>query len=219
MEKVSVYNQQGKEVGKMTLPVKIFDRPFNADLINQAVNAQLANARIQRAQTKDRSEVRGGGKKPWRQKGTGRARHGSIRSPLWSGGGVTFGPRGDKKFAKKINRQMKRQALLAVLSAKRRDEEVIILDELKLTQPKTKEAAQILKALAEGAKKELQRGALLALPEKESSVLRAFKNLPKIELIGAKNLNILDLLSNKYLILLKNSIEAMEQTFIKSAKK
>ena len=114
---------------------------------------------------------------------------------------------------------MKRQALLAVLSAKRRDEEVIILDELKLTQPKTKEAAQILKALAEGAKKELQRGALLALPEKESSVLRAFKNLPKIELIGAKNLNILDLLSNKYLILLKNSIEAMEQTFIKSAKK
>ncbi|MEK7160638.1 MAG: 50S ribosomal protein L4, partial [Patescibacteria group bacterium] len=124
-----------------------------------------------------------------------------------------------KRMDKKINRQMKRQALLAVLSAKRRDEEVIILDELKLTQPKTKEAAQILKALAEGAKKELQRGALLALPEKESSVLRAFKNLPKIELIGAKNLNILDLLSNKYLILLKNSIEAMEQTFIKSAKK
>ncbi|MCX6741436.1 MAG: 50S ribosomal protein L4, partial [Candidatus Parcubacteria bacterium] len=111
MKSVSLYNQQGKEIDKLELPVEIFGLKINTDLISQALTTQLASSRQSIAHSKDRSEVRGGGKKPWRQKGTGRSRHGSNRSPIWTGGGVTFGPRSEKNFSKKINKKMKRQAL------------------------------------------------------------------------------------------------------------
>jgi len=142
--KVSVYDQQGKEIGTTLLPKEIFDVKLNPDLVHQVATSQMANRRQVIAHTKDRGEVRGGGKKPWRQKGTGRARHGSIRSPLWKGGGVTFGPTKERNFKKIIPKKMKRKALFMVLSAKAKENLLIILDTLKLPLPKTKVISQIL---------------------------------------------------------------------------
>ena len=128
--KVSVYNQEGKEVGKVLLPKEIFEVKVNPDLVHQVVVCQMANRRQPIAHTKDRGEVRGGGRKPWSQKGTGRARHGSIRSPLWIGGGVTFGPRKEKIFKKKIPKKMRRKALFMVLSGKAKENLLLVLDKL-----------------------------------------------------------------------------------------
>jgi len=125
-----VYNQQGEKVGQVDLPAELFGVPLNRDLVHQVVVTQMANSRQVLAHTKDRSEVRGGGAKPWRQKGTGRARHGSIRSPIWVGGGVAFGPTKERVFAKKINKKMKRQALFMVLSSKVKDKEIVLLDKI-----------------------------------------------------------------------------------------
>lgn len=213
MKSVLLYNQQGKEVDKLELPAEIFGLKINSDLVAQTLGAQLANVRESLAHTKDRSDVRGGGKKPWRQKGTGRSRHGSIRSPLWSGGGVTFGPRNEKNFSKKINKKMKRQALLMVLSGKLNDEEIIFLDDLKLKEPKTKGAAQVVEKLEKASKKELNRGLLIVLPKKDENILRATKNLKKVSVIGAASLNVIDLLEKRYLLIPKESITVIQQTF------
>ena len=144
---VKTYDQTGKEVGQTRLPLEIFGVKMNQDVVHRVVLAQRANQRQITAHTKDRSEVRGGGKKPWRQKGTGRARHGSIRSPLWRGGGVTFGPRKERNFKQKINKKMRRKALFMVLSAKAKDNLLVILSDLKLEKPKTKLMAEVLKQL------------------------------------------------------------------------
>lgn len=213
MKSVSLYNQQGKEIDKLELPVGIFDLKINSDLISQALTTQLANSRQSIAHAKDRSEVRGGGKKPWRQKGTGRSRHASIRSPLWAGGGVTFGPRSEKNFSKKINKKMKRQALLMVLSGKLNDDEIIFLDELKLQQPKTKEASGIIEKLKKALKKELNKGTLIILPKKDENISRAVKNLKKISIISAASLNVIDLLGKKYLLIPRESVEVVRQTY------
>src|SRR3990167_3847268 len=141
--KTDLYNQSGDVIGDVNLPDAIFGLKPKINLIHQAVVAQTANGRKVLAHTKDRSEVRGGGKKPWRQKGLGRARHGSIRSPIWSGGGVTHGPRKEKNYAKKINKKMAKKAFYTVLSAKARDNEIIVLDDLKFAEPKTKLAAEM----------------------------------------------------------------------------
>src|SRR5882724_8931234 len=142
-----IYNVQGKETGKITLPESIFGLPWNADLVHQVVVAMQANARQNVAHTKDRGEVRGGGKKPWQQKGTGRARHGSSRSPIWKGGGVTHGPRNDKIYARKINRAARQKALLVVLSRKYRDGELTFVDSLSFDTPKAKMAKDFLVAM------------------------------------------------------------------------
>ncbi|MEK7514518.1 MAG: 50S ribosomal protein L4, partial [Patescibacteria group bacterium] len=146
MEQV-IYNQKGKEVGKIALPEKVFGVAWNADLIHQVVTSMQSNARSPIAHTKGRGEVRGGGRKPWKQKGTGRARHGSIRSPLWKGGGVTHGPKKDENYSKSIPRGMKTKALFAVLSRKAKDGELVLVDSLSLS-PKTKEAKEILSSLS-----------------------------------------------------------------------
>ena len=208
---LAVYNQEGQEVEKISLPQEIFGLKINQDLVKQAVEAQMSQARIPYAHTKDRSEVRGGGKKPWRQKGTGRARHGSIRSPLWRGGGVTFGPRKEKDFSKKINKKMKRQALLMVLSGKARDNEIILLDDLKLEQPKTKLMAKIIGNLEAKIKKDFKKGTLIALFTKDENIIRATRNIPKISTIGVNSLNVVDLLSYKYLLMLKGAIEVIKK--------
>ncbi len=145
--KISTYTQNGKESGKAELPSEIFDVKMNSDLVHQVVLAQMSNQRQVIAHTKDKSEVRGGGRKPWKQKGTGRARHGSIRSPIWKGGGVTFGPTKDRNFKKKINKKMRRKALFMVLSSKVQDKEMIVLDKLKIEKPKTKEIAMVIENL------------------------------------------------------------------------
>jgi len=208
-----VYNQDGQEAGKIELPKEIFGVKINPDLVAQAVRTQLANSRKSIAHAKDRSEVRGGGKKPWKQKGTGRARHASIRSPLWSGGGVTFGPRKERNFSLNINKKMKRQAMLMVLSGKARDGELIILDDLKLAQAKTKEMAKIVKSLKFKVKSDLDRGALLVLPQKDEAILRAARNLPKVTTIGVGSLNVMDLLSIKYLVMPKAAVEKIRQIY------
>lgn len=210
----SVYSQGGQEIEKIQLPVDVFNLKINKDLIHQAVVAQTANARQVLAHAKDRSEVRGGGKKPWRQKGTGRARHGSIRSPLWRGGGVTFGPTKERNFSKKINKKMRRKALLAVLSGKVRDNELIVLDELRLASPKTKEMIKIVDGLTK-IKGDIQKGALIALAKKDDNVIRAAKNVPIFDTIGISNLNVVDLLSRKYLVMTREGIE-MLMNFSKS---
>ena len=146
MKTVLVYNEKGEEVGKQELNPNIFAIKFNKDLIYQAVVTQLANKRLNLAHAKDRSEVKGGGRKHWRQKGTGRARQGTIRSPLWRHGGVTFGPLKDRNFSKKINKKQKRKALFMVLSDKATNDKIYCLDEFNNQEPKTKYILQILKS-------------------------------------------------------------------------
>lgn len=221
-----VYNIQGEEVGTTKLPAKVFGVEMNNDLVYQAVVAQMASRRTPLAHTKERGEVRGGGRKPWRQKGTGRARHGSTRSPIWRGGGITFGPRKEKVFAKKINKKAKRKALLMVLSSKVKDKELIILDKLELKEPKTKLMAEIISKLflprgkASGkADKKIptpavagQASILIATPKKDENIIRANRNLPYTKTIAANSLNIIDLLSFKYLFLDKEAIKVIEKT-------
>jgi len=208
--KVDVYNQQGEKVETILLPKEIFGLQMNSDLVHQVVVSQMANRRRVIAQTKDRGEVRGGGKKPWRQKGTGRARHGSIRSPLWRGGGVTFGPTNQRVFKKEIPKKMQRKTLFMILSAKAKNNLLLILDKLSIERTKTKSMDNILKKLP-GADK----SRLIALPRNEKNIILAARNLAKTETIEARNLNCLDLLSFKYLIMPKESIKTLKETFLK----
>lgn len=206
--KIETHNQKGEKVGMTELPDSIFGVKITHALLHQAVVAQMANMRQVIAHTKGRGEVRGGGKKPWRQKGTGRARHGSIRSPLWVGGGVTFGPTKYKNFKKKINNKMKRKAVLMALSGKFQDKELIVLDKIELTVPKTKEMAVIVDNIAPDASK-----ALLMLPAKSEIIHRAGRNISDFKIINAGNINIVDLLNFKYLILTLETIEKLKEKY------
>lgn len=210
MIKIPTYNLEGEKTGIINLPENIFGIEINHDVIYQAVNAQYANSRFHLAHTKNRSDVRGGGKKPWRQKGTGRARHGSIRSPLWKGGGVTFGPRKDENYSRKINKKIRRKALLMVLSSKVIDKELIVLDELKISEAKTKLVANIIN---KNFKKEKKPHVLLALSKKDNNVTKAAKNIANLKTILSDSLNVIDLLSFKYLLLDKESIGVIEKTY------
>lgn len=215
---VNTYNQNGEMIGQTRLPKEIFEVKVNPDLVHQVVVSQMANRRRVIAHTKTRAEVRGGGKKPWRQKGTGRARVGSIRSPLWRGGGITFGPRKERVFKKKIPKKMRRKALFMVLSAKAKENFLILLDKLKLEKAKTKLMVEILnKLLTKKLKnrKTEKLSVLIALPQIDKNIILAARNIPKVETIQAKDLNCLDLLSFKYLILPKESIKIIKETFLR----
>jgi len=204
--KVIIYNQNAEETGSLELPEKIFNLKWNDDLVHQVVTSMQANKRVVVAYAKGRGEVRGGGRKPWRQKGRGRARHGSIRSPIWKGGGVTHGPTKEKDYSQKINKKMKKKAFLTALSQKLRDNEILFLDKINLTQPKTKEANNIIKSISKisGFEKlatKKKNKAILALPKKDEKVSRSFRNIPGLKIYETRNLNVLDLLTYKYLIL------------------
>ncbi len=203
-----IYNIQGEKTGTIELSEKIFGLKINNDLVYQAIAVQMAGRRTPLAHTKERGEVRGGGRKPWRQKGTGRARHGSIRSPIWRGGGITFGPRKEKVFAKKINKKAKRKALLMALSSKVKDKELVILDKLELKEPKTKLMAEIISKLFKK-----QPSVLVATAKKDEKIIRANRNLSYTKTIAANSLNIIDLLSFKYLFLDKEAIKVIEKTY------
>lgn len=216
--KVNLYNQTAEIIGETELPEKIFGLKLNFDLIHQAVTAQLANSRQTLAHTKGRGEVRGGGRKPWRQKGTGRARHASIRSPIWKGGGVAFGPTKERNFRKKINKKMKRRALFMVLSAKIKDNELMLINDIKLENAKTKAGLNVLKNLSAKmpdyrSDKKKSDSILLVLPKKDIGVERAVRNLSFATVSAANNLNIKELLEKKYLILLKDAIPVIERTY------
>lgn len=209
--KIDTYNQQGEVTGSVTLPKEIFEVKFNADLVHQISVSLSANKRQVSAHTKNRGEVRGGGKKPWRQKGTGRSRHGSIRSPLWKGGGITHGPRVDKIFEVEIPKKMRRKALFMVLSQKAKDNQLVILDKIELEKGKTKEMARSLAKLPCN-----NQATLIALPDYDKKIFLAARNIKKTNIEDARNLNVLQLLSSKYLLLTKESIKTIEKTFINS---
>ena len=213
--KVTVYNQEGKEVGTTLLPKEIFGLKINSDLVHQVVVSQTANRRKVIAHAKGRAEVRGGGKKPWRQKGTGRARVGSIRSPLWRGGGVTFGPTKERVFKKKINKKMRKIAFFMALSVKAKNNLLLILDKLSLKQPKTKSMTKIIENWKLEIKNFKEGSCLIASPRKDENIIRATRNIPNLQTIEARNLNTLDLLSFKYLIMPKETIKVIKETFLK----
>jgi len=211
---MKMYNQDGTEAGTMELP-KVFALPWNANLVHQVVTSEMANRRPTLAHTKGRGEVRGGGRKPWRQKGTGRARHGSIRSPIWKGGGVTHGPTKNKNFKRKINKSMAAKALATVLSAKARDHQILVLEDLVFAEPKTRIAAATFAKLAGLAPfADLTRKkhrALLLLPAKNDTIMRAGRNLPYLHIAEARNITVLDALNHKYLVFPKQSVEVLEK--------
>ncbi|MBC8465370.1 MAG: 50S ribosomal protein L4 [Parcubacteria group bacterium] len=200
-----VYNEQGKETGKVALPEAVFGLPKNDDLVHQVVVSMQSNARTNVAHVKDRSEVRGGGKKPWKQKGTGRARHGSRRSPIWIGGGVTHGPRNEKNFDKKINRKMARKALHTVLSGKVKDAEVLFVDSFSTEEPKAAWAKGVLDALGgvkgyEAIANRKNNAVLIAVGEKNDAVFKSFGNFGNVAIMEARNINPVDALSYKHIV-------------------
>jgi large subunit ribosomal protein L4 len=201
-----IYNQKGAEAGKITLPEKVFAVKWRADLVHQVVEGMRSNKRAGTADTKDRGEVRGGGKKPWKQKGTGRARHGSSRSPIWVGGGVTHGPLAEKNYKRKISKKMRAQALFSVLSKKLKDGEIIFVDSLSLSEIKTKSAVDVMKSLAKasGAKAladSKKPKVLTALFARNEKAEKSYRNLPQLDIVFLKNLNPLDVLNHKYLLI------------------
>jgi len=200
---VDVYNQKGGIIDKIELPKKIFNVDWNPTLVHQVFVAMESNRRKPIAHTKDRGEVRGGGRKPWRQKGTGRARHGSIRSPLWIGGGVTFGPRKEKNYKKKINKKTKRQAFFSALSKKLQDGEIKVIDEIKIDKPKTKEMEKILANFLNIRKK---NQGLLILEQSNREIIRASRNLFFAQATTVDNLNLIDILKYKNLLFTKEAI-------------
>jgi len=207
MLKTKLYNSEGKETGEVELPESVFGVKLNDDLVHQAVVAQMANARQVLADTKDKGEVRGGGKKPWKQKGTGRARHGSSRSPLWKGGGVTFGPTSDRNFSKMINKKMKTKALLMVLSSKLKDNELVVVENIKLEKTSTKKMKDILGKLPLGGK------VLISMDKKNDSVFNSVKNIQNTSMLASDSLNVVDLLKNKMLVINKKGVERIGEVY------
>ena len=212
----SVYDARGNESGKVTLPENIFGLKWNADLVHQVVISMQANARQLVAHTKDRGEVRGGGRKPWQQKGTGRARHGSSRSPIWRHGGVTHGPRNEKIYAKKINRKMREKALLVTLSRKFKDGEIIFMNELKMETPRATAGKAMLTGLAGAGFSGIAKranAALIALPRTNHAVAKSFSNFGNVETTEVRNLNPVAILKSKYLSIVEPSaaLETLSQ--------
>ncbi len=203
---IKIYNQKGKESGTIALPEKVFAAKWRADLVHQVVEGMRSNKRSGTADTKGRGEVRGGGKKPWKQKGTGRARHGSSRSPIWVGGGVTHGPLAEKNYKRKISKTMRAQALFSVLSKKLKNKEIIFVDSLELAEIKTKGAQEVMENLAKASGWKIISSAkkpkiLTAVFDRNAKIEKSFRNLPQLEMVFLKNLNPLDVLNYKYLLI------------------
>ncbi len=209
-----VYNREGKQTGMIELPESVFGLPWNAALVKQVVEAGRANRRANTAHTKDRGEVSGGGKKPWRQKGTGRARHGSIRSPIWIGGGVTHGPRAERVYDQKVNKQMRRKALLISLSGKAKSGEIVVLEDLSFPEGRTRQAHSLFRALAlKGGLADIGNSkgkALVTLPAHDVSTVRALRNLPRVQSCEVRNMNAESVLGVKYVVVPKSSLPILE---------
>lgn len=208
----TIYSQKGESAGKVKLP-DFFSTPWKSDLMHQVVVAEAANARVTIANTKDRSDVRGGGRKPWQQKGTGRARHGSSRSPIWRGGGSSFGPQKEKDYSQKINKRMRRKALAMALSRKAKDGEVILVDKLIFAKPSAKEAKQTILSL--GAIKEFamlkdrrNNAAMILTLGNDKDTKKSFRNFGNVAVEEARNLTASEVMGKKYLI-----IERPEEVF------
>ena len=206
MPSVKLYNMSASEVGKLDLSDAAFGTEYNEAVIHQAVVTRLANERQGTKSTLTRAEVRGGGAKPWRQKGTGRARQGSIRSPQWIHGGVVFAPK-SRDFSKKMNAKAKEVALLSALSQKVRDDEIIFIDDLKVETAKTKEMVAFLKAFG------LEKTVLIVMDNDDQAVLRASANLEKVSTIAVSQLNTYDVVKNAKIVMSKKSVEQIEEAY------
>ena len=206
MAQVKLYNMKAKEVGTLELNDELFNIDYNEAVIHQAVVTRLANERQGTKSTLTRSEVRGGGAKPWRQKGTGRARQGSIRSPQWTHGGVVFAPK-SRDFSKKMNITARRIAIFSALSQKIRDDEVIFIDDIKVETPKTKEMAAFLKAF------KLDKTVLMVMSDSDEAVLRASANIKKLSTIPVEQLNTYDIVKNNKLVISKQAVEKIEEVY------
>jgi large subunit ribosomal protein L4 len=216
--KVAVYNQKGEQVGDVELNPKVFEVKPNSHLLAEAVRVQLSNSRGGTANTKTRGEVRGGGKKPWKQKGTGRARAGSTRSPIWRHGGITFGPRANRNWELKINKKAKTAALFMSLSDKVKEHQFIVVDQINLDQPKTKEFVKFLGDLKTGVK-DFGKKQLLVMPKKDDKLFRGSRNLKTVTSVLANSLNILDVITANTMVVLKDSLPVIEKTYLKNSKK
>ena len=198
--RVPVRNMVGEMVGEIDLRDDVFGIEPNLAVMHQAVVRQMANARLGTHSTKTRGEVRGGGAKPWRQKGTGRARQGSIRAPQWKGGGTVFGPQ-PRSYAQKMNRKMRRLALRSALSAKAAESQVLVMDALELAEPKTKAMAEML------ARLNIDSSALILLPEANANVERSARNLGSVKTLRANCLSVRDLLGYDYIVIPREAVE------------
>lgn len=209
-----IYNQKGEETGKITVPKEIFGLSWNADLVHQVTTSMRGNARDNIAHTKTRGEVSGTGKKPWQQKGTGRARHGSRRSPIWVGGGVAHGPRNDRNYTRKINKQAKTKALYTILSQKMRDGEILFVDSLAFGAPKARDAKIVLGSFAklkgfERLATKPKNAALITVDKKYPELTKSFSNFGNVDVEEFRTINPLSVLNHKYLVI-SNAKEAIK---------
>lgn len=211
--KIDLYTQKGEKKGTVDASDAIFKAPVHEELVRLALIRQMSNARQPIAHTKTRGEVRGGGKKPWRQKGTGRARFGSSRNPIWVGGGVAFGPRNTRNFEKNMTKKARQQALFSVLSQKTEDGEIFALDSYKTDTPKTKEFAALVSKLPTG------RSILVVMDKKNEGLEKAASNLPNVKTILVNYLNPHDLLKYEKVMFLEAAFKKAEELFLKSPNK
>lgn len=213
MDSLKIYNQKGEVIGNHELSKDVFGVKAKPGLIAEVVRAMFANRRKVLADTKKKGEVRGGGRKPWAQKGTGRARAGSIRSPLWRGGGVTFGPTSERNFKLKINKKVKRLAMKMILSEKAEQNSFILVDSLAVEGSKTKKFAELLKKLP------LQKGKILViLPQKDVTVERSARNIQSVEIITRGQIDIIALLNHTNIITMPETIKSLEDMYGKEKK-
>ncbi|HPN96434.1 MAG TPA: 50S ribosomal protein L4 [Candidatus Moranbacteria bacterium] len=209
MAKAKLFNQEGKEIKDITLADSVFGLPANDDLVHQVMVAISGNKRQVLAHTKNRGERAGSGIKPWRQKGTGRARVGSVRTPVWRKGGVVFGPRNDRNFSRKINKKMNSLAIAVTLSGKLRDGELMIVDKLETKEKKTKKMAEILKNL------KIKGKILMAFSDSEKDLKMISRNIENVNNIMTSQLNVLDMLNNKNLLMSQESVKFLEEKYKK----
>lgn len=206
MSKVSVYNMEGQQVDEIELNDEVFNVEINEHLVNQAVKLQLANKRQGTQSAKTRSEVRGGGRKPWRQKGTGNARQGSIRAPQWIKGGVVFAPK-SRDFSKDMNKKAKTAALISALSKKVADGELLVIDKLEVKEGKTKEMAAFQKAL------KLDKTAVVVMDNDDVKVIRAASNLEKLSTLPVQQISTYEVVANAKVVLTKAAVEKIEEVY------
>jgi len=206
--KVDLYTQTGEKHGQVELPKEVFETEVNAGLLHQMLILQQSNARIGTAKTKTRGERKGGGRKPWRQKGTGRARVGSSRTPIWRKGGIIFGPTGQQNFEKMMPKKQRRKALFMALSQKANDNDIIVLEKYEVKEPKTKDFAALL------AKLPLERKTLIVLSEKNPIIEKSARNLPEVKTLLVNYLNVQDLFKYKKTLFLQSALPRLQEIFI-----
>ncbi len=209
MPKAAVYNLEGKKTEDMSLSEEVFGLPMNNELLHQACVTIQANQRKVLAHTKDRGERAGSGRKPWKQKGTGNARVGSVRTPVWRKGGIIFGPTKERNFKKKINKKMMKKAILIALSAKLKSKNILVLEKIELSEKKTRKFAEIFKNL------KIKGSALIGFSAKEKDCQLYSRNLKRVINISTSNLNVFDIMNNKNLILSKESVKYLEEKYKK----